>query len=660
MNFLAVTLVSATIGQPTISSSDYYPMNSRNIRIPIRYEKDRKAIRQVKLYIARNGENTWYQEGAVPPDRDYFNYYAKEDGLYWFTMMEEDLQGRNIPADLTRTPPDLKVIVDTVPPKVHFTNARKSGEETVVEWYVDDKYPDESATRVHFRPVGSDGPWTEVTLPANSRSGVRFSSGVLGPVEVRVTAFDLAGNKTEQVREIEVTGGSQTGGNQSAGSQTGSSPMNSQTTKSHSSGLSSAAYPTAPTSPQAAMTAVSAAATESPLAPSGPPPARPALPTIGIGSTGAVPPPELGPVAPTAPISPAQAASTQPHPTTSGATGNPVGPIAPISPPVMPAGVAGMGGQVAGSSPSGANSTSTVPTVSSPSTLSLTASTQPHTHPNADPRHTPAQVLPSVGVGEANLSGPTPVAVWTSGNTPATPSVEVNRVQYINFWSFDMAYEVESRGPSGISRLDLWVTRDDGRTWMKWSQHDGKAATVRVSLNVPNNPQPEGTYGFRVVPVSGAGLSEREPVSGDPPDLRVIVDVTPPALELYRPVGDPNNPETLVIQWKATDANFGEDPITIEWSDKPTGPWQPTAAAGELIPAGAGTLQQPRRLPNSGQFSWRVPAGLPPRVYLKVSARDAAGNVREVITREPVLVDLVKPRAKISGIVPPAASSLRP
>jgi len=49
-----------------------------------------------------------------------------------------------------------------------------------------------------------------------------------------------------------------------------------------------------------------------------------------------------------------------------------------------------------------------------------------------------------------------------------------------------------------------------------------------------------------------------------------------------------------------------------------------------------------------------VPSGLPPRVYLKVAARDAAGNVREIITRDPLLVDLVKPKARFR------ASSLRP
>ena len=104
-------------------------MHSRTIKLPIKYEQDRKTIRQVKLYVARNGENTWYQEAAVPPDRDAFTYIAKDDGIYWFTMVNEDLQGKNVPADLTRTPPDLKVLVDTVQPRVavHEREANRRG-----------------------------------------------------------------------------------------------------------------------------------------------------------------------------------------------------------------------------------------------------------------------------------------------------------------------------------------------------------------------------------------------------------------------------------------------------------------------------------------------------------------------------------------------------
>ena len=540
---LAATLVGLTLGQPAAITPDYYPMNSRNIKIPIHYDRDPKTIRHIKLYVARNGENTWYHETTVPPDRQFLPYIAKEDGIYWFTMVEEDLQGKHIPADLTRTEPDLKVVVDTVQPRVQFTNARRNGEEVVVEWAVDDKNPDEAKTQVHFR-AGNDGAWQEVTLPATSKTGVRFPAGTTGPVAVRVSAVDVAGNKTQAVREIPGAGNAVT---------------------------STSMFPD-----------------------NGTPPKK-------DGPTAGVAPPDLGPVPP---------------------AGGPPNP--PVTPPPAPATTGGTGGV-------GGGGTTPLPTV--------------------DPR-TP--VVPAVPGAGGATGGPAPVAVWSG--QPTTPTVEVSRATSINYLAFDMGYEIESRGPSGISRLDLWVTRDDGRTWLKWSQHDGKGSSVRVNLNVPANPQPEGTYGFRVVPVSGAGLSEREPVAGDAPDLRVVVDVTPPTLELFPPTGDPTRTDTLVIQWKATDKNLGDEPILIEWSDKPTGPWQPASAAHEVMQAGAGNAPQPRRVANTGSFPWRVPAGVAPRVYLKVTARDAAGNVREVITRDPILVDLVKPRAKISGIVAPAGT----
>jgi hypothetical protein len=558
MNYAVVALVGVSLAQPPAPATtpDYYPMNSRKISLPIKYDKDRKTIRQMKLFVARNGENTWYQEAAVPPDRESFTYIAKEDGLYWFTMVEEDLQGKNIPGDLTRTAPDLKVLVDTVQPRVQFTNARKVGDDVVIEWIVEDKNPDDSKTQVHFQPVAGDGFWKEVRLPASPKNGVRFPAGP-GPITVRVTVCDLAGNKTESTREV--------GGTNN-------------------------------------VTSLS------------PPPGQPAPPA------GAMPPPpdfNVGPVAP--------AGMNPPQP------GAPTGPIPPAPVPNT---------QV--------TQNPVAPPAVSPAPTQPIATTEPR-----------SPVVPAGTPGAGTTGGPTPVAVWTPGNTPAAPTVELSRAQFVNYLAFDMGYEVESRGVSGISRVDLWVTRDDGRTWMKWSQHDGKQSTVRVNLNVPANPLPEGAYGFRVVPVSGAGLSEREPAGGDAPDLRVVVDITPPTLDLFPPTGDPTNPDTLVVQWKATDKNFGEDPITIEWSDKPTGPWQPAAAA-DLAQAGTGQPAQARRLPNTGHFAWRVPAGLPPRVHLKVSARDAAGNVKEVVTREPILVDLVKPRAKISGIVAPAGGIVRP
>ena len=215
--------------------------------------------------------------------------------------------------------------------------------------------------------------------------------------------------------------------------------------------------------------------------------------------------------------------------------------------------------------------------------------------------------------------------------------------------AFDLNYQVEQCGSSGISRVDLWVTHDDGRSWVWWSQHDGRESPVKVNLGTTSNQHQEGLYGFRLVPVSGAGLSDATPTAGDAPDMRIIVDITAPAVKIFPAVADPNDPNALMLQWEAMDKNFGDDPITIEWCETATGPWRPVATAVVSdSPSGLGILT--KRLSNTGKYSWHVPNGLPPRVYLKVTAKDAAGNTTEQVTREPILIDLTKPRAKITGI----------
>jgi hypothetical protein len=136
MTFATVALLGMTMGQPqgpAQSPDYYYPMNSPNVKLPIQYNAkpgwDRKSIRQVLLYVARNGENTWYQEGSVTPDKDYFVYTAKEDGIYWFKMVLVNLKGERDLVDLTRDPADMKILIDTHQPVIRVMNFRRNGDE---------------------------------------------------------------------------------------------------------------------------------------------------------------------------------------------------------------------------------------------------------------------------------------------------------------------------------------------------------------------------------------------------------------------------------------------------------------------------------------------------------------------------------------------------
>ncbi len=566
MTATLAAVLGLSLAQPPAAApaQDYYPLTGRTITLPIEYKGDRKAIGQVQLYASADKGQTWPLVATVLPDKTEFSYTAPRDGSFWFHIVIVDRAGKKDPANLTAEPPAMKVLVDTVRPAVEFKSGRRTGEDVVVEWDVRDDHPNDSATRVTFRRA--DGPaddWREVTLPPGPRNGVRFPSGTTGPVQVKVTVADLAGNTGEGLRDIPAVGG---------------------TSAQTSTSLSTPSLPAPPA-----------------LAPTGGP-ATPAEPVGPSAPTGQVPPT-------VAPLTPAPQAASPLTPTPPALPTQPA-PL-PAAPPLAPAVVP-------------------APTPAPPAPAGGAVAT-------FDPRTAVAPVSHGAPAGPA------------AGGAPAA---ELTRLQVVPTLRFDLNYQVDQRGPSGIQRVDLWATRDDGRTWVWWSQHPGNDPTVRVNLGIPSNTQPEGPYGFRLVPVSGAGLSDGTPAPGDAPDIRLVVDVTAPVLRIFPPSSDPADPTALILQWEATDRNFGDDPIALEWSDTPTGPWRPVAGAadGPVVQVGAVGPTVARRVANTGRYAWRVPPGLPPRVYLKVTARDAAGNATEQVTREPLLIDLTKPRARITGI----------
>jgi hypothetical protein len=249
-----------------------------------------------------------------------------------------------------------------------------------------------------------------------------------------------------------------------------------------------------------------------------------------------------------------------------------------------------------------------------------------------------------------------PAAIGSSQDHASTasnvaPSFIPANVQVIRSPDFDLKYAVENTGPSGISRVDLYVTRDEGRSWVKWSTHDGKESPLKVKLSRGFDSNKEGDYGLKLVPISGVGLGDDVPTAGTPPDLRVRVDTIPPMIRIFPHTVAPNAVNAVVLNWEARDQNFGANPISIDWSESLTGPWR-SVQEGEIMPAGVSSAN--RGLPNTGSYTWTLPRNLPThRVYLRISAVDAAGNPSQAVTREPITVDLMKPKARIVTISTP-------
>jgi hypothetical protein len=265
------------------------------------------------------------------------------------------------------------------------------------------------------------------------------------------------------------------------------------------------------------------------------------------------------------------------------------------------------------------------------------------------PAMTPAPTMPIV------VDPPQrPIAVSGGTGTGLVPATtvpqaapEVTPLQYSKSPRFDLGYQLEA-GPSGVTRVDLYVTRDDGKSWTRWSTHDGRESPLKVVLDTRFNTELEGEYGFKLVPVSGAGLSEGAPLAGTSPEARVLVDTAPPVIKVYQPTADPTQKNTLVLHWEATDKNLGKDPIAIEYSESVNGPWKPVTNHESVVQVAVGA---PNRVANTGQYAWQLPATLAtPKVFLRFTAWDLAGNKSEVTTPNAVLVDLTKPKARVQGI----------
>jgi hypothetical protein len=212
-------------------------------------------------------------------------------------------------------------------------------------------------------------------------------------------------------------------------------------------------------------------------------------------------------------------------------------------------------------------------------------------------------------------------------------------IQFTNQREARLRFEVAKLGPSGLGGVDVYLTTDEGRTWQQAPLKSAAALppTGRTSLRgtvvVPLDR--EGLHGFYVVAHSGAGLGKAGPRPGDVPQIRVEVDTTPPRAKLFQPRPDPARRDRLLLTWEASDKNLAADPVSLAWATKPEGPW---------VPIG------PARLPHMGSYSWVVPPGVPPEVYVRLSVRDAAGNVTVARTEAPVPTDFCEPEVRVLGL----------
>ena len=228
----------------------------------------------------------------------------------------------------------------------------------------------------------------------------------------------------------------------------------------------------------------------------------------------------------------------------------------------------------------------------------------------------------------------------TNGVESTTPGRNVSsRKKFVNSHRFQVGYKLEDVGPSGIGAVELFITEDTGRKWWKYGDDPDQKSPFEVE--VPR----DGEYGFAIRVRSGAGLSNDPPAPGEAPAIVIVVDESPPAVELLPPQqGNGANFNQLLIRWRVKEEHPSDKSVSLQYAASRSGPWEQISGWTE---------------DQNGEYDWQIGAGVPAQFYVRVMVRDAAGNISKAETAQPIVVDLSRPTAQIIDVETPDATNPR-
>ena len=197
-------------------------------------------------------------------------------------------------------------------------------------------------------------------------------------------------------------------------------------------------------------------------------------------------------------------------------------------------------------------------------------------------------------------------------------------------------YKIDGVGPSGVSKVEIWITGDGGKTWARRAEDPDMISPAVVDL--PG----EGVHGLIVHAVNGSGGGDPPPGPNTPPDIVLEVDTTRPATRIVgiKPPGM-EAAGAIDIAYEVTDKNLGPQPVTLLVASRKGGPWTPLA----------------QRVANSGTYRWDVPRHAGFEFHFRVEAVDLAGNIGSAETEQAVRFDTSRPKAKVVQVRSEVAES---
>jgi hypothetical protein len=99
-------------GLISAQGAEVVEVDTRDFAIPVFITPGRRnEVKELLLYVSEDQGKSWCLASRVTPDCKEFVFHATKDGVYWFTVVVIDPQGRQEPKDITKAPPGQKVLV---------------------------------------------------------------------------------------------------------------------------------------------------------------------------------------------------------------------------------------------------------------------------------------------------------------------------------------------------------------------------------------------------------------------------------------------------------------------------------------------------------------------------------------------------------------------
>lgn len=247
----------------------------------------------------------------------------------------------------------------------------------------------------------------------------------------------------------------------------------------------------------------------------------------------------------------------------------------------------------------------------------------------------PASPAPEAGAQPEHASQPEAPALTETLSGPAPVSTSTTIL--INNTQVSVDYNINRKGPSGVSKVEIYGTTDHGCTWKRFGEDADRISPADVTL--PG----EGTFGLRLVGINGNGFG-KPPAAGVQPTTNIEVDSTRPKIQSWKVTPIKNG--KLDIQWLVLDKNLGNAPVNLYYAHDRNGPWKPLC----------------RKLKGEANFHGPVPSDAGDQITIRVEAIDLAGNVSTCESQEPLIVDRMEPEINVVGITvtPRTSTSIVP